>query len=304
MSAGKQKEPPTRCGFVALLGAPNAGKSTLLNALAGTKVSIVTHKAQTTRTRVRAVVVSGRSQIVFVDTPGIFRPRRRLDEAMVDAAWAGAADADAVVMLIDARKGLDDDNRRILEGLKKTGREAILALNKIDLIEKGRLLELAGALNAEYPFGATFMISALKGEGVADLREYLAERMPEGPWLYPEDQISDFPLRMLAAEITREKLYLRLHDELPYASHVETESWEERPDGSIRIGQTIYVLRESQKKIIIGKGGQTIKEIGSAARRELSELLGGRRVHLFLFVKVREKWDQDPERLRNLGLLE
>jgi len=292
-----------RCGFVAIIGAPNAGKSTLVNSLVGAKVSIVTHKVQTTRTRVRAIAIVGRSQVIFVDTPGIFRPRRKLDEAMVDAAWAGAADADVVAMLADARKGLDDDNRRILEGLKKTGREAILVLNKIDLIDKGRLLELAEAFNAELDFAATFMVSALKGQGVADLRHYLAEHMPEGPWLYPEDQVSDFPLRMLAAEITREKLYLRLHDELPYASHVETELWDERPDGSIRIEQVIYVLRESQKKIIIGKGGQTIKEIGQAARKELSELLGGRKVHLFLFVKVREKWDRDPERLRNMGLL-
>jgi len=294
----------TRCGFVAIIGAPNAGKSTLINSLVGAKVSIVTHKVQTTRTRVRAIAIVGDAQIIFVDTPGIFKPRRKLDEAMVEAAWAGAADADVVALLVDARRGLDEENERILEGLKKSGRKAILVLNKVDLIEKGRLLELADRFNAEYPFEATFMVSALKGDGVADLRDYLAERMPEGPWLYPPDQLSDFPLRMLAAEITREKLYLRLHDELPYASHVETELWEERPDGSIRIEQTIYVLRESQKKIVIGKGGQTIKEIGQAARKELSELLGGRKVHLFLFVKVREKWDQDPERLRNLGLLD
>ncbi len=293
----------TRCGFVAIIGAPNAGKSTLINSLVGAKVSIVTHKVQTTRTRVRAIAIVGNAQIIFVDTPGIFKPRRKLDEAMVEAAWAGAADADVVAFLVDARRGLDEENERILEGLKKSGRKAILVLNKVDLIEKGRLLELADRFNAEFSFEATFMVSALKGDGVADLRDYLAERMPEGPWLYPPDQLSDFPLRMLAAEITREKLYLRLHDELPYASHVETELWEERPDGSIRIEQTIYVLRESQKKIVIGKGGQTIKEIGQAARKELSELLGGRKVHLFLFVKVREKWDQDPERLRNLGLL-
>ncbi len=294
----------TRCGFVAIIGAPNAGKSTLINSLVGAKVSIVTHKVQTTRTRVRAIAIVGNAQIIFVDTPGIFKPRRKLDEAMVEAAWAGAADADVVAFLVDARRGLDEENERILEGLKKSGRKAILVLNKVDLIEKGRLLELADRFNAEFSFEATFMVSALKGDGVADLRDYLAERMPEGPWLYPPDQLSDFPLRMLAAEITREKLYLRLHDELPYASHVETELWEERPDGSIRIEQTIYVLRESQKKIVIGKGGQTIKEIGQAARKELSELLGGRKVHLFLFVKVREKWDQDPERLRNLGLLD
>ena len=300
----EQTQQGQRCGFVAIIGAPNAGKSTLINSLVGAKVSIVTHKVQTTRTRVRAIAIVGNAQIIFVDTPGIFKPRRKLDEAMVEAAWAGAADADVVAFLVDARRGLDEENERILEGLKKSGRKAILVLNKVDLIEKGRLLELADRFNAEFSFEATFMVSALKGDGVADLRDYLAERMPEGPWLYPPDQLSDFPLRMLAAEITREKLYLRLHDELPYASHVETELWEERPDGSIRIEQTIYVLRESQKKIVIGKGGQTIKEIGQAARKELSELLGGRKVHLFLFVKVREKWDQDPERLRNLGLLD
>jgi len=302
--SGKAAAQQQRCGFVALIGAPNAGKSTLINSLVGAKVSIVTHKVQTTRTRVRAIAIVDEAQIIFVDTPGIFKPKRKLDEAMVEAAWAGAADADVVALLVDARRGLDEDNARILEGLKKSGRTAILVLNKIDLIDKGKLLALVEAFNAEYPFEATFMVSALKGDGVADLRDYLAGRMPEGPWLYPEDQLSDFPLRMLAAEVTREKLYLRLHDELPYASHVETESWEERPDGSIRIEQVIYVLRDSQKKIVIGKGGQTIKEIGKAAREELSELLGGRKVHLFLFVKVREKWDQDPDRLRNLGLLE
>jgi GTP-binding protein Era len=305
LAAGVAEEAgETRCGFVAIIGAPNAGKSTLINTLVGAKVSIVTHKVQTTRTRVRAVAIVGNAQIIFVDTPGIFQPRRRLDEAMVDAAWAGAADADVVALLVDARRGLDDDNRRILEGLKKTGRRCILVLNKIDLIEKPKLLELADVYNREYPFEATFMISALKGSGVDDLRDYLAEQMPPGPWLYPPDQLSDFPLRTMAAEITREKLYLRLHDELPYASHVETELWEERPDGSIRIEQTIYVQRESQKKIVIGKGGQTIKAIGKAAREEISAMLGGRKVHLFLFVKVREKWDQDPDRLRFLGLLE
>ncbi len=293
----------TRCGFAALIGAPNAGKSTLLNALVGTKVSIVTHKVQTTRTRVRAVAVVDDAQIVFVDTPGIFRPRRRLDEAMVEAAWGGASDADVIVFLVDARRGLDDTNRRVVEGLKNLRREAVLVLNKIDLLEKPRLLELADAFNREHSFAATFMISALKGSGVEDLKRWLAERMPPGPWLYPPDQLSDLPLRLMAAEITREKLYLRLHDELPYASHVETEMWEERPDGSVRIEQTIYVQRESQKKIVIGKGGQAIKAIGSAAREELQVMLG-RKVHLFLFVKVREHWDRDPERLRNLGLLD
>ena len=293
----------TRCGFVAIIGAPNAGKSTLINQLVGAKVSIVTHKVQTTRTRVRAVTIVDDAQIIFVDTPGIFKPRRKLDEAMVDAAWGGAADADVVALLVDVRRGLDEENERIIEGLKKVGRKAILVLNKIDLIERPKLLELADAFNKAFPFEATFMISALKGDGVDDLKHYLAERMPPGPWLYPEDQLSDLPLRLLAAEITREKLYLRLHDELPYASHVETESWEERPDGSVRIEQVIYVLRDSQKKIVIGKGGQTIKAIGKAAREELSALLG-RKVHLFLFVKVREHSDRDPERLRALGLLE
>jgi len=304
MSGTSGKDAQTRCGFAALIGAPNAGKSTLINALVGAKVSIVTHKVQTTRTRVRAIAIEGASQIIFVDTPGIFRPRRKLDEAMVEAAWAGAADADAIVLLIDARRGLDEENSRVLDGLKASGRKAVLVVNKVDLIEKEKLLELAERFNAEYAFEATFMVSALKGGGMSDLRAYLAQRMPAGPWLYPEDQISDFPLRMLAAEVTREKLYLRLHDELPYASHVETESWEERKDGSVRIGQLIYVLRESQKKIVIGKGGQTIKDIGKAAREEISALLGGRKAHLFLVVKVREKWDRDPDRLRSLGLLE
>ncbi len=297
------KDAETRCGFVAIIGAPNAGKSTLINQLVGTKVSIVTHKVQTTRTRVRAVTIVGDSQIIFVDTPGIFKPKRKLDEAMVEAAWGGAADADVVALLVDVRRGLDEENRRIIDGLKQVGRKAILVLNKIDLIERPKLLELADAFNKAFPFEATFMVSALKGEGVEDLKRYLAEQMPPGPWLYPPDQLSDLPLRLLAAEITREKLYLRLHDELPYASHVETESWEERPDGSVRIEQVIYVQRDSQKKIVIGKGGQTIKAIGKAAREEL-QLLLGRKVHLFLFVKVREHWDRDPERLRNLGLLE
>ena len=301
--SNERRQGETRCGFVAIIGAPNAGKSTLINQLVGAKVSIVTHKVQTTRTRVRAVAIVGNSQIIFVDTPGIFRPKRKLDEAMVEAAWGGAADADVVALLVDVRRGLDEENERIIEGLKKTGRKAILVLNKIDLIERPKLLELTDAFNRAFPFEATFMISALKGDGVEDLKLYLAEQMPPGPWLYPEDQLSDLPLRLLAAEITREKLYLRLHDELPYASHVETERWEERPDGSIRIEQVIYVQRDSQKKIVIGKGGQTIKAIGKAAREELSAMLG-RKVHLFLFVKVREHWDRDPERLRNLGLLE
>ncbi len=303
-AAPMEEESRTRCGFVALIGAPNAGKSTLLNTLVGAKVSIVTHKVQTTRTRVRAVAIVDDAQIIFVDTPGIFRPRRRLDEAMVEAAWGGAADADVIALLVDVRRGLDDENRRIIEGLRNIrGKPVVLLLNKIDLIEKPKLLELAQAFVQEFPFEQVFMISALKGSGVEDFRQYLAQQMPPGPWLYPEDQLSDLPLRLLAAEITREKLYLRLHDELPYASHVETEGWEERPDGSVRIEQVIYVQRESQKKIVIGRSGQTIKAIGKAAREEL-QLLLNRKVHLFLFVKVREHWDRDPERLRNLGLLD
>lgn len=291
----------TSCGFVALIGAPNAGKSTLLNQLVGSKIAIVTHKVQTTRARIRAIALEGVAQIIFVDTPGIFSPKRKLDEEMVHAAWAGAADADATVLLIGARDGLNEDNVRIIEGLEATGAKAILAINKIDLVPHENLLQLAADLNARFPFTDTFMISALKGHGVADLRTALAERMPKGPWLYPEDQIADVPLRMLASEITREKLYLRLHDELPYASTVETEKWTEKKDGSVRIEQVIYVQRDSQKKIVLGKNGQTIKKIGQAAREEITETIG-QTAHLFLFVKVREKWADDPERLRMMGL--
>ncbi len=291
----------TSCGFVALIGAPNAGKSTLLNQLVGSKISIVTHKVQTTRARIRAIALEGAAQIIFVDTPGIFSPKRRLDEEMVHAAWAGAADADATVLLIGARDGLNEDNTRIIEGLEATGAKAILAINKIDLVPHENLLQLAADLNARYPFTDTFMISALKGHGVADLRTALAGRMPKGPWLYPEDQIADVPMRMLASEITREKLYLRLHDELPYASTVETEKWTEKKDGSVRIEQVIYVQRDSQKKIVLGKNGQTIKKIGQSAREEITETIG-QTAHLFLFVKVREKWADDPERLRMMGL--
>ncbi|WP_108882909.1 GTPase Era [Anderseniella sp. Alg231-50] len=291
----------TSCGFVALIGAPNAGKSTLLNQLVGSKISIVTHKVQTTRARIRAIALEGTAQIIFVDTPGIFSPKRKLDEEMVHAAWAGAADADATVLLIGARDGLNEDNMRIIEGLEATGAKAILAINKIDLVPHENLLQLAADLNARYPFTDTFMISALKGHGVADLRVALAGRMPKGPWLYPEDQIADVPLRMLASEITREKLYLRLHDELPYASTVETEKWTEKKDGSVRIEQVIYVQRDSQKKIVLGKNGQTIKKIGQSAREEITETIG-QTAHLFLFVKVREKWADDPERLRMMGL--
>jgi GTP-binding protein Era len=292
----------TRCGFCAIIGAPNAGKSTLVNALAGTKISIVSHKVQTTRSRLRAIVLSGASQIIFVDTPGIFKPKRRLDEAMVEGAWSGAVEADAVILLTDVRRGLDDEVLAIIEGLKKSGTKALLALNKIDLVKAESLLDLSRKFNEAFPFGETFMISALNGSGVAKLRESVATLMPEGPWLYAEDQIADVPLRFLAAETTREKLYERLHEELPYASTVETETWEERKDGSVRIGQVIYVERESQRKIVLGKGGQTIKALGQAARLDLEKAFE-RRVHLFLFVKVRENWAKDPERLRMMGLL-
>jgi GTP-binding protein Era len=296
-------ETPTRCGFCAIIGAPNAGKSTLVNALAGTKISIVSHKVQTTRSRLRAIVIVGQSQIIFVDTPGIFTPKRKLDEAMVEGAWASAAEADAVILLTDARRGLDDAALAIIEGLMKNGIRAFLALNKIDLVEVETLLELAASFNAAFPFQETFMISALNGSGVEKLRDRLAALMPDGPWLYAEDQIADVPLRFLAAETTREKLYERLHEELPYASTVETEKWEDRKDGSVRIDQVIYVERESQRKIVLGKGGQTIKALGQASRLDLEKAFE-RRVHLFLFVKVRENWAKDPERLRAMGLLD
>jgi GTP-binding protein Era len=291
----------TRCGFCAIIGAPNAGKSTLVNALAGAKISIVSHKVQTTRSRLRAIVIVGESQIIFVDTPGIFKPKRRLDEAMVERAWAGAIEADAVILLCDVRRGLDDEVLAIIDGLKRNGIKAFLALNKIDLVKAESLLELAARFNEAFAFRETFMISALNGSGVDKLRERLASLMPEGPWLYGEDQIADVPLRFLAAETTREKLYERLHEELPYASTVETETWEERKDGSVRIDQVIYVERESQRKIVLGKGGQTIKAIGQAARRDIAEIAEAK-VHLFLFVKVRENWGDDPERYREMGL--
>ena len=293
----------TRCGFCAIIGAPNAGKSTLVNALAGAKISIVSHKVQTTRSRLRAIVISGESQIIFVDTPGIFKPKRKLDEAMVEGAWAGAAEADAVILLSDVRRGLDDEVLLIIEGLKKNGIKAFLALNKIDLVKAESLLDLAARFNEAFAFEDTFMISALNGSGVEKLRGRLAAMMPLSPWLYAEDQIADVPLRFLAAEATREKLYERLHEELPYASTVETETWEERKDGSVRIDQVIYVERESQRKIVLGKGGQTIKALGQAARLDLEKAFE-RRVHLFLFVKVRENWAKDPERLRAMGLLD
>ncbi len=293
--------PGTRCGFVALIGAPNAGKSTLLNALVGSKVSIVSRKVQTTRTMVRGIAIEGSAQIIFVDTPGIFTPKRRLDRAMVTSAWGGAGDADAVALLIDARKGIDEENDAILAKLPDLRRTKVLILNKIDLIERPKLLALSAAVNARVAFDRTFMVSALTGDGVEDLRRALAATMPPGPWLYPEDQISDAPLRMLAAEITREKIYDRLHEELPYRSTVETDQWQQRDDGSVRIEQTIFVERESQRKIVLGKGGQTIKAIGQAARKDIAEIAEAP-VHLFLFVKVRENWADDPERYREMGL--
>ena len=294
---------PTRCGFVAIVGAPNVGKSTLLNRLVGGKVSIVSPKVQTTRTKVLGIALAGQTQLVFVDTPGIFRPRRRLDRAMVAAAWGGAGDADVVLLLIDAKAGFDEDSRTVVARLKeeKGRRPIILALNKVDIARKPALLALAQELAAEGLFDAVFMISAETGDGVADLVADLAKRLPEGPWLYPEDQISDMPLRLLAAEITREKLFLRLRQELPYAATVETEDWEERKDGSVAIRQVVFVERDGQKAIVLGKGGQQIKAIGESARHELEAILD-QRVHLFLFVKVRESWGDDPDRYSPWGL--
>jgi GTP-binding protein Era len=290
-----------RCAVVAVLGAPNAGKSTLVNQLAGAKVSIVTHKAQTTRARLRAIVMEGNTQLIVVDTPGIFAPKRNLDRAMVDSAWLGAAEADAAVLLADAREEPGEQVSAIIRRLREIKPDVMLALNKIDLVKRDALLERASAYNGLFPFQATFMISALNGSGVADLRRAIAQRMPEGPWLYPPDQTADVQLRFLASEITREKLFLRLHDELPYASTVETESWEDRKDGSAAIRQVIYVARDSQKKIVLGHKGGTIKQIGQQSRLDMEREFG-RRIHLFLFVKVREKWAEDPERLRMMGL--
>jgi len=293
--------PERRCGFVALIGTPNAGKSTLVNALVGSKVSIVSHKVQTTRALVRGIAIAGEAQLVLVDTPGVFAPKRRLDRAMVTTAWGSAHDADIVAVLIDARRGVEDDETAMLATVKDLRQPRILLLNKVDVADKPGLLALAARLNAEVAFEATFMISALTGDGVDDLKAWLAQRAPAGPWHYPEDQISDAPLRQLAAEITREKLYHRLHQELPYQSTVETETWTELKDGSVRIEQTIYVERESQRKIVLGRGGQTIKAIGAEARREIAEIVEAK-VHLMLFVKVREGWSDDPERYREMGL--
>jgi GTP-binding protein Era len=292
---------PTRSGFVALIGAPNAGKSTLMNQLVGAKVSIVSHKVQTTRAIVRGIAIHDRTQIVFIDTPGIFTPKRRLDRAMVTTAWGGAKDGDLVLVLIDAERGIKGDAEALLDSLAERQGRTILVINKIDQVKRDTLLALTAAIHEKARFDETFMISALNGSGCKDLMDYLARTLPEGPWYYPEDQISDLPMRQLAAEITREKLFLRLHQELPYASHVETESWEEKKDGSVRIEQVIYVERESQKKIVLGHKGETIKAIGQASRKEISEILE-QKVHLFLFVKVRENWGNDPERYREMGL--
>ncbi len=293
----------TRAGFVALIGEPNAGKSTLLNRMVGAKVSIVTHKVQTTRARIRGVAMAGEAQIVFVDTPGLFKPRRRLDRAMVAAAWSGAADADVVVLMVEAHRGVTEGVEAILEGLGDIGkgRKIALAINKIDKVKAEDLLALTQALNERYAFAETFLISAERGHGVETLRDWLAGELPEGPWLYPEDQIADLPMRNIAAEITREKITLRLHQELPYQMTVETENWEERKDGSCKIDQVIYVVRDGHKGIVLGSKGETIKALGKAAREELEEFLG-RRVHLFLQVKVRPNWLEEKERYSEMGL--
>jgi len=291
----------SRCGFIALIGAPNVGKSTLLNRLVGSKVAIVTHKVQTTRSLLRGITLVGSSQLIFIDTPGIFAPKRRLERAMVAGAWAGAHEADVVGLIVDATRGLEEETRAILIGLADIAKPKLLLINKIDLMEKPLLLEISRAANKEIEFAATFMISALTGDGVADAKNWLADHVAPGPWHYPEAQITAAPLRQLAAEITRERLFLRLHQELPYQSTVETDLWQERKDGSIRIEQTIYVERESQKKIVLGRGGRTIKAIGSEARNEIRRMVETP-VHLFLFVKVRESWSDDRERYHAMGI--
>ncbi|MBR0974278.1 MULTISPECIES: GTPase Era [Bradyrhizobium] len=291
----------TRCGFVALIGAPNVGKSTLVNALVGAKVTIVSRKVQTTRALIRGIVIENNAQIILVDTPGIFLPKRRLDRAMVSTAWSGAHDADLVCVLLDAKAGIDEEAEAILTKAASVKHEKILVINKVDLVQREKLLALAQAANERMPFVKTFMIAAISGDGVDDLRHTLAEMVPPGPFLYPEDQMSDAPMRQLAAEITREKIYRKLHQELPYQSTVETDKWEERKDKSVRIEQTIFVERESQRKIVLGAGGATIKSIGADSRKEIGEILGVP-VHLFLFVKVRENWGDDPDRYREMGL--
>jgi GTPase len=299
-----ERQAGTRAGFVALIGEPNAGKSTLLNRMVGAKVSIVTHKVQTTRARIRGITMAGLTQIVFVDTPGLFRPRRRLDRAMVKAAWGGAADADIIVLLIEAHRGLTGGVAAIIDRMKDQvplGQQVALAINKIDRVKAEVLLDLAAKMNEAYPFARTFMISAEKGYGAGDLKEWLAGELPEGAWFYPEDQIADLPMRLIAAEMTREKLTLRLHEELPYQLTVETEKWEDKPDGTTRIDQLIYVARDGHKGIVLGNGGETIKSVGQAARAEIAAFLG-RTVHLFLQVKVRPNWLEEPERYAEMGL--
>jgi GTPase len=294
-------ETKTRSGFVTLLGATNAGKSTLVNQLVGTKVSIVSHKVQTTRSLVRGIITEGDTQIVLVDTPGIFKPRRRLDRAMVSTAWSGAKDADIVLFIVDAERGFAGDAGSILDSLKDSKARNVLVLNKVDRVDPPKLLDLAGYAAQTAKFEKVFMISALNGSGCKDLVKWLSEALPEGPWFYPADEISDMPMRNLAAEITREKIYERLHQELPYHSHVETEKWEEMKNGDVRIQQVIYVERDSQRKIVLGHKGETIKAIGQSSRMELAGILE-QKVHLFLFVKVRENWGDDPERFREMGL--
>jgi len=299
--SGEEEQEQTHCGFIAILGAPNAGKSTLVNRMVGTKVTIVSPKVQTTRGRVMGIAIKDHVQLVFIDTPGIFTPKRRLDRAMVAAAWSGASDADVSLLLIDATEGVKRDAEAIIARMKGEHRRAHLVLNKVDKVDKPELLAMTQSLMEEGIFDEVFMISALKGKGVDSMMDFLASKMPEGPWHFPEDQVSDMTERLLAAEITREQLYHQLHQELPYATTVETETWEERKDGSVKIEQVIYVIRDSQKSIILGKGGKQIKHIGEKSRKELEEIFD-RRVHLFLFVKVREKWGDDPERYRDLGL--
>lgn len=301
MSEKEASAKDTHCGFVAVIGAPNAGKSTLVNALVGAKVSIVTHKAQTTRARMRGIAIAGKSQIVLVDTPGIFRPKRRLDRAMVETAWTEAREADVAVLVLDAIRGMDDVAEPIFQQAGELKIPLVLALNKVDKIDKAKLLALASEASKSLPLEQLFMVSALSGDGVEDLKTYLASRMPPGPWLFPEDQIADAPLRQWAAEVTREKMFLRLHEEIPYSSTVETTDWKQRKDGSIRIEQTIFVERQSQRKIVLGAKGQAIKQISMEARREIAEGVETP-VHLFLFVKVRENWADDPERYREMGL--
>ncbi|HTH96172.1 MAG TPA: GTPase Era [Stellaceae bacterium] len=301
MNEDTPRDQTTRCGYVAVLGAPNAGKSTLVNLLVGSKVSIVSPKVQTTRSKVLGIQVKDGAQILYVDTPGIFRPKRRLDRAMVAAAWGGASDADLVLLLVDAQAGVNDEVRTIVASLKERGGRAALVLNKIDAVKREKLLGLAAELDGLGVFETVFMISALNGSGVADIERWIIERLPQGPWLYPEDQLSDMPQRLLASEITREQLFLQLHDELPYAATVETETWEDRPDGSVRINQAIYVQRDGQKAIVLGKGGRQVKRIGEKARAELTRVFE-RTVHLFLFVKVRENWVENREHYDAIGL--